>query len=124
MKLIGIAESPRAPRGPTACQRNNGSFLTQSLSKHVISDLASSLYSTPMPFLRTFDQIEPSDLPAVGGNELSLGLLTRAGLPRLRQRGEVDDEGKLRPQIVDQLVVGGHEFAALSLGQGDVEAVV
>src|SRR5262245_26013499 len=34
-----------------------------------------------MTDLRTFDQIRPTDTPAVGGKALSLGLLASAGLP-------------------------------------------
>ena len=36
----------------------------------------------------------------------------------------MDDEGELRLQVADQLVVRRHKLAALALGEHDVEAVV
>ena len=42
----------------------------------------------------------------------------------LRHRRKGNDEGELRTEDLDQLVVCRDEFTAHLLGQGDVEAVV
>src|SRR5262245_55353269 len=42
---------------------------------------ADLIHGPDMPDIRTFDQIQPDDGPAVGGKGLSLALMARAGLP-------------------------------------------
>jgi hypothetical protein len=43
---------------------------------------------------------------------------------RSRQRRKIDDEGKRLAEAQENLRIGGQELASLTLGQGDVDAIV
>jgi pyruvate,water dikinase len=80
-----------------------------------------------MSDLRTFDQIGPNDLDVVGGKGLSLGLMTRAGLPvpsgfcittaafRRAHGGPLDDHPELVGALLDAYrLLGGGAVAVRS----------